>query len=69
MIIEANVRTKVEIDDRQIEEIVRKDLMRSYQISRSLGDDEEFLESLIKVIRYYSTSEEFKQFHDEMGFK
>jgi hypothetical protein len=52
----------VEIEDNDIDEIVRNHLIEQYKIEKSLGLDDDISEALVQVIEYMSTPQEFEDF-------
>lgn len=68
MIIDANTVVKIELDDYQIEEIVRQDIIRSLKCHFTLcGGDftDPHADALKTVFYYYSTPVEQAEFEHE----
>lgn len=56
-------KIEVEINDKQLEDIIRQDLIDSYFVARNTyGEFEPIVHSLKHVIEYYSTPAEYSEF-------
>ena len=69
MNVKGDMKVEIELDDLQVQEIVREDLIKSLKVNRVVEYDEDFEKALIKIIRYYSTTEEYKEFTETFGIK
>lgn len=68
MKVKGNMEVEIDIDGSELEEMVRKDLIKAYSVSSIVGC-EETTEAIIKVIKYYSTGKQYKEFIQTFGIK
>lgn len=67
MKVKGNAEIEFTLSDDQVEDVVLKDLIRSYKTGKWLDDDEELQKCLIRVIKHYSTTYEYKSFCEEFN--
>lgn len=57
------MKIEIELDEGQLDELVRQSLIDSYNMAKNFGGvDYEFTQALIKVIEYYSDFDEYQEF-------